>query len=206
MHYDEKDIVNHLMQDDILKYIINSTKLPPLQPSGDLFTALNRSVIAQQLSNNVAKVIFGRYINYFDNARLLPESVLSTDDAALRGIGLSAQKIKYLKELASFFANEEIRVNSWDSLEDEKILEMLTSIKGIGTWTVQMILIFHLERPDILPIGDLVIKNCIQKMYNLHSSGRQLEKELVERTLHWSPYRSFASRYLWAGKEMILNS
>ncbi len=204
MTCDEKDIINHLVQDEKLHSLIKNIKLPPLPSSGDLFTALNRSVIGQQLSNNVAKIIFERYTDFFENT-VLPHSVLSADEASLKSLGLSTQKISYLKELALFFSNPEMITCQWDRLDDDKIIEMLTSIKGIGTWTVQMILIFHLKRPDILPSGDLVIKNCIQKIYNLNTVGKHLENEIIERTLHWSPYRSFASRYLWAGKKIILN-
>jgi len=206
MTCEEKVIVNHLMQDDKLMEVIKHINLPPLQYSGDIFMAFNRSVISQQLSNKAAKSIFDRYKDYYEKTGILPEHVLFTEDSALRSIGLSAQKITYLKELSSFFSTPEIRNCPWDTLDDDKILEMLTSIKGIGTWTVQMILIFHLKRPDILPVGDLVIKNCIQKMYNLNTRGKYLEKEMIERTIHWSPYRSYASRYLWAGKEILLNS
>ena len=122
----------------------------------------------------------------------------------LRAVGLSRQKAAYVKNVADFFIEHNLMDKDWTKESDEAILSLLTQIKGVGQWTVEMILMFTLHRPDILPLDDLVIRNSMIGLYGVEAKGRALKKRLLEIAEPWRPYRTWASRYLWQYKDTII--
>ncbi|MCB0690783.1 MAG: DNA-3-methyladenine glycosylase 2 family protein [Saprospiraceae bacterium] len=170
---------------------------------GDIFQVMIRSVTSQQLSTKVAETIYNRLLQFLD-FEITPLHLLSKPHEELRQLGLSNSKVKYLHSVAEYFSSTENAEKDWNALSDEEIITQLTSIKGIGVWSAQMILIFHLDRPDVLPLGDLIIQNGIKNLYDLQSERKLLFEECTEIAESWRPYRSLASRYLWHAKDLII--
>ncbi len=152
------------------------------------FESLVETICSQQLSGKAAKTIFGRVKTLLGVINF--ENVLNAKDQKLRDCGLSWQKVKYVKDLAIKVKNEELRINNLDKLEDEEVINELIKVKGIGRWSAEMILMFDLARPDILPKDDLGINKAIK---NLKIKQKDTEK--------WRPYRTVASWYLWRSLE-----
>lgn len=172
-------------------------EIPPVTKKGnssDHFTALCESIVSQQLSVKVADVIWKRFVTLLED-QVEPERVLQTPDQLLRDQGLSWAKIKYIKDLATKVADQEILLEKIDELSNEEVIIELTKVKGIGKWTAEMFLMFALARPDVFSMGDLGLKRAIQKLYKLEKEPS--EAELVDLTSKWSPYRTYASRILW---------
>jgi DNA-3-methyladenine glycosylase II len=166
----------------------------------EIFCGLVQAIVSQQLSTRAAATIYGRLQALMpDAASPTPEALLPLSDDALRGVGLSRQKTSYMRDLARKVLEGSVKTERLSEMSDEEIVAELTKIKGIGRWTVEMILIFRLARPDILPVGDLGIVKAIQKAYGLRKppDAARMQK-IAER---WRPYRSVASWYLWASLE-----
>ncbi len=152
----------------------------------------------QQLSGKVASVIFGRLARA-THGRLTPESVLKLRPSRMRALGLSAQKTNYIRDLARQTRDGRVVFEELLDLPDDAVIERLTQVKGIGPWTVHMFLIFALRRPDVLPTGDLGIRNAIRKAYSLADLPQPAEVETL--ALKWRPYCSVATWYLWRSLE-----
>ena len=163
-----------------------------------VFSSLARSIVYQQLSGKAAATIFGRLLAAAGEP-LTPEAVLALDFEQLRALGLSKQKAAYVRDLAAKTAASELNFERFSRMTNEQILEQLTSVKGIGVWTVQMFLMFALRRPDVLPCGDLGIRNAVHKAYRLKSPPPPAK--IAEIGARWSPYCSVASWYLWRSLE-----
>ena len=161
----------------------------------DHLSALVGAIVSQQLSTKAAATIFGRFVALFPGGQIHPEKIHALDDAALRGVGLSGQKVGYLRDLCARLADGRLDLDELDSLGDELVIERLTSVKGFGRWTAEMFLMFRLHRPDVLPAGDLGIVNAIQRLYGLRK--RPDAKKIQKLGEAWKPYRSVASWYLW---------
>jgi DNA-3-methyladenine glycosylase II len=162
----------------------------------DHLTALVGSIVSQQLSTKAAATIFGRFLALFpDGEPLSPAGIDGQQDAALRGVGLSGQKIGYLRDLCARINDGRLNLDELDTLPDEAVVVRLTSVKGFGRWTAQMFLMFRLHRPDVLPVGDLGIVNATQRLYRLRKKPD--EKRLTRIGEAWRPYRSVACWYLW---------
>jgi DNA-3-methyladenine glycosylase II len=162
----------------------------------DHLSALIGSIVSQQLSTKAAATIFGRFVALFPD-RHIPDAaaIAAIDDATLRSVGLSGQKIGYLRDLSARIADGRLNLDELDTLPDEAVIERLTSVKGFGRWTAEMFLMFRLHRPDVLPAGDLGIVNAIQRLYGLRK--RPDPKRILKMGDAWRPYRSVASWYLW---------
>jgi DNA-3-methyladenine glycosylase II len=158
----------------------------------NLFEALVMSIISQQISGRAAQTILSRFTEA--TGSITPENIIATDVEKIRNCGISGRKESYIRGAAMAAVSGEIDFNSLSDYEDEKVIEILTSLKGVGVWTAEMLLIFSLKRLNVLSWGDFAIKRSIMKLYNLKS----LSKEQFEyyRTL-FSPYNSIASLYLW---------
>ena len=176
-----------------------------LRSEGTHFDALLRSIIYQQLSGKAAATIHARLRALFDDRAPTPAELLSASDEQLRGVGLSRQKLSYLRDLASKVESGAVPLSAdtIDHLGDDEIVERLVQVKGIGRWTVQMFLIFRLGRPDVLPDLDLGIQNAIRRVYRMR---RQPDpKDVLRIGSKWRPHASVASWYLWrsldAGRE-----
>lgn len=162
----------------------------------DHLTALIGAIVSQQLSTKAAATIFGRLAALFPDNHIPGASALDALDAAtLRGVGLSTQKVGYLRDLCARIGDGRLNLDELDTLPDEQVIERLTSVKGFGRWTAEMFLMFRLHRPDILPAGDLGIVNAIQRLYRLRK--RPDPKRILKMGEAWKPYRSVASWYLW---------
>jgi DNA-3-methyladenine glycosylase II len=162
---------------------------------GDAYGALVRSIVGQQLSTRSARAIFGRLTALFDDRTPTPRELLDADPDKLREVGLSRAKVAYLRDLAERVEDGELDLEGIAELPDDEVAAELTRVKGLGPWSVQMFLIFHLGRPDVLPVGDLGIRRAVQDQYGLDELPDAAEIERIAEP--WRPNRSLASLYLW---------
>jgi DNA-3-methyladenine glycosylase II len=166
----------------------------------DHYGALVRTITGQQLSVLAARAIYGRLTERFGGRAPTPQEILADDPEALRAAaGLSRAKVGYLRSLAEHVLSGELELERLDALPDEEIYAELTAVKGIGEWSADMFLMFHLDRPDILPVGDLGIRRAIERAYGLTELPSPEEMERIAEP--WRPYRTLASRYLWRSLE-----
>ncbi len=179
---------------------VGSCQLNQNQPTGDLFFCLSRSILHQQLSTKAAGTIHSRFLQLYPNTSFPTAlDVLNTPEDVLRHTGISRPKISYLKDLARQVLDDLPTLEQLAVMDDESIIKTLTQVKGIGRWTVQMLLIFRLDRWDVLPVDDLGVRAGIRRVYNLETLP---DKKAVESLgQRWKPYRSIASWYLWRSLE-----
>jgi DNA-3-methyladenine glycosylase II len=161
----------------------------------DHLTALTGSIVSQQLSTKAAATIFGRFLALFADGQISAPAIAALDDGALRSVGLSSQKVRYMRDLSERIIDGRLPLEDLETLDDEAVIARLTSVKGFGRWTAEMFLMFRLHRPDVLPVDDLGIVNAVQRLYNLRK--RPDAKRLQKLGEAWKPYRSVASWYLW---------
>lgn len=161
----------------------------------DAYGALLRSIVGQQLSTKAAASIYGRVTELFGGRTPSPEELLAYDPEGLRGAGLSRAKVAYMRSLAEHVVGGTLELDELDELSDEEITAELTAVKGLGVWTAHMFLIFHLQRPDVLPVGDLGVRNAARLLYDLDELPKPAELEALAEP--WRPYRSLGSLYLW---------
>ena len=162
----------------------------------DHLSALVGSIVSQQLSTKAAATIFGRFIALFPGGEIPDATAIAAlDDVALRAVGLSGQKVGYLRDLSARIADGRLRLDELEALPDEQVIERLTAVKGFGRWTAEMFLMFRLHRPDVLPVGDLGIVKAVQKLYGLRKTPDATR--ILKIGDGWRPYRSVASWYLW---------
>ncbi|RAU83067.1 DNA-3-methyladenine glycosylase 2 family protein [Pontibacter arcticus] len=186
-----------LSKDTVILSIIRDGKPLTSSASEDLYFQLLSSIVSQQLSTKAAATIFKRFTALFPDNYPHPELLLQAPDETLRGAGLSFQKIGYVRNVAAFAQAGNLDHTTISSLEDEPLIKHLTQIKGVGRWTVEMLLMFALERPDVFPVDDLGIQNAMKRHYKLEETGKALRLKMVEIAENWRPYRTIASKYLW---------
>lgn len=187
--------------DEVLRPIIQKYGLCPIRPNTDYYQQLVDAIISQQLSVYAARSIENRFRELFDGVFPTPEQILSTDVETLRGIGFSRAKATYVLDLAQHIIEGKVRFDHLDALDDEAITSELTAVKGIGVWTAHMFLMFCMGRTDVLPVGDLGIRNGVQKLYGLPESPSPAQVTEIAETNHWHPYESVASWYVWRALE-----
>jgi DNA-3-methyladenine glycosylase II len=161
----------------------------------DSYGALVRSIVGQQLSTKAARTIYERLTALYEDRTPTPAELIATDPEELRAVGLSRAKAAYLRDLAEHIEDGELDLDHISELPDEEVSEQLTAVKGLGQWTVDMFLIFHLGRPDVLPVGDLGIRRAAQIAYGLEHLPDAAELERLAEP--WRPHRSLACLYLW---------
>ena len=194
-----KQAISHLKSaDPVLSDIIDRVGEYRIQFREPIFETLVKSIVFQQLSGKVANVIFARLLAAA-GGRLTPEGILKMRPARMRAIGLSGQKTSYIRDLARHSRDGAVVFEDLLEMPDAAIIERLTQVKGIGVWTVQMFLMFALRRLDVMPSGDLGIRNAIRKAYNLPELPKPAEIE--EMSARWKPYCTVASWYLWRSLE-----
>jgi DNA-3-methyladenine glycosylase II len=190
--------IAHLKKNDpVLGAVMAKISLRPLAPRENYFEALCRAIVGQQLSVKAAATIFKRFSALTPGAKFpTPAQVLKMPTAKMRKAGLSGMKVKFLKDLARHVEKKMLDLKNINALPDEEVMEQLVAVKGIGPWTAEMFLMFSLGRDDIFSYGDLGLKNAIRAIYKMkkHPTPAQAKK-ITEK---WKPYRSLASRYLWA--------
>lgn len=165
----------------------------------DHYGALVRSITNQQLSVRAAASIYGRLTDRFGGRPPTPAEILADDPEELRGVGLSRAKVGYLRSLAGHVLSGELELERLDLLDDERVVAELVAVKGLGLWTAQMFLMFHLDRPDVLPVGDLGIRRAFERAYGFDHLPEAAEMEAIAEP--WRPYRTLACRYLWRSLE-----
>jgi DNA-3-methyladenine glycosylase II len=165
------------------------------RPKGDAYGALLRAIVGQQLSVKAAATIFDRVLAIFGGKTPAAQDLLAADADELRAAGLSGRKVEYLKDLAARVASGELEVDRFDELSDDEIIAELTAVRGLGVWTAHMFLMFHLGRPDVLPVGDLGIRNAVAAAYGLGEPPKPDELERIAEP--WRPHRTLACLYLW---------
>jgi DNA-3-methyladenine glycosylase II len=189
-----KAIIHLKKKDPTLRRIIEAAGPCRIEFLDPTFPTLVRSIVYQQLSGRVARVIHQRLVDAIGGA-VTPQSILRLKPAKLRAIGLSRQKSAYIVDLASRTHSGSLDFDTMGGLSDEEVIERLTEVKGIGVWTAHMFLIFALRRADILPVGDLGVRSAIRKAYELPELPKPAEVEEIAQL--WHPYCSIAAWYLW---------
>jgi DNA-3-methyladenine glycosylase II len=198
----------HLISKDrVMKRIIPEHGDARLQTRGDAFTTLARSIVGQQISVQAAQTVWERFVALLPKQRgaakgtLKPAQVLKLRVDAMRAAGLSARKVEYLVDLSLHFDNGQLHVTDWASMDDEAIIAELVAIRGIGRWTAEMFLIFHLMRPNVLPLDDVGLINGIS--HNYFSGEVVSRSDAREVAQAWAPYCSVATWYIWRSLDPV---
>ncbi len=198
MHY-----IQHLQKDKKLSKIIG-TEVHELKLHPNIHVRLMASILSQQLSTKVAAVIFKRFLNLYKGKEPKPQQVLDTPFETLRSIGLSNAKVSYVKNVAQFCIDKKITDKKLLVMSNDEIIELLTQIKGVGKWTVEMLLMFTLGREDVFAVDDLGIKNAMVRLYKLSEEDKkQLKEQMLKISAKWSPYRTYACLHLWKWKDNV---
>lgn len=185
-------------RDPVLRRLVRRHGPCQLRPHTRYFESLVGAIISQQLSTKAAETILGRFKALYDPAPFpRPAQILATDDARLRSVGISGQKLSYIKDLAAKTEDGTLRLSRLSRMSDQEITELLVQIKGIGVWTTHMFLIFSLGRLDVLPVGDLGIRRAIERAYQFKQLPAPDEIENLAERHGWRPYCSVASWFLW---------
>lgn len=185
-------------KDPIMAQVIASVaeEIKPV-PSIDTYLDLLSSIVSQQLSIKVAKVIWNRFVDLFPNEYPDAKQVLDFDIPKLRSVGLSNSKANYIQNVAQFSLDNSMDFEYLNKMTDEEIIGYLTQIKGVGKWTVQMILMFSMDRPNVFPVDDLGIQTNMKRWYSIELEKKELRAKLIEISEQWDPYKTLACKYLW---------
>ena len=188
----------HLSKDKKLQKLIETQKEIVLQKRKHMHLQLCNSIMSQQLSIKVAAVFQQRFLNLYNGKTPSPTQVLATSIDTLRSIGLSNAKANYVHNVCSFFIAEKITDVKLNKMSNEEIIKLLTQIKGIGSWTVEMILMFSLGREDVFAVDDLAIQQTMCKLYKIDATDKKaMKQKMISISNKWIPYRTYACRYLW---------
>jgi DNA-3-methyladenine glycosylase II len=171
-----------------------------LTPNPDIFETLVDAIISQQISVKAADAIMARLRGATPGNLTTPEALMQLDHDALRAVGLSTQKARYIRDLSERVTSGTLNLANFEKLEDEEVITHLVAVKGVGRWTAEMMLIFSLGRPDVLPVDDLGFVEGVRESYGLEA--RPTRKELLERGEAWRPYRTFATWYMWGVRRL----
>lgn len=191
----------HLQKDRKLSKCLGDD-LHELKLHKNIPVRLMASIMSQQLSTKVAKVIFHRFLDLYGKKEPKPQQVLNTSLEQLRGIGLSNAKVNYVQNVAGFCIEHKITDKKLLKMSNEDIIELLTQIKGVGKWTVEMLLMFSLGRADVFAVDDLGIQQAMAQLYKLDTSNKKkLKEQMLAISAKWSPYRTYACLHLWKWKD-----
>lgn len=187
--------------DDRMRRLIAHHGAPALTRSRDHVQQLTRAIVYQQLSGKAAATIYGRFLGLYGGRFPHPSAIAATPHPRLRSVGLSNAKASYVRDLARHFAEGHLDPRTFSRLPDDRLIEELTRVKGIGVWSVQMFLLFGLNRPDVLPTGDLGVRKGMQLFFKLRELPRPAVMERLAEP--WRPYRSIGSWYMWRATEAL---
>lgn len=194
--------IAHLEKDKRLRTILAGQDPLLVEKRKKVYLRLCSSIMSQQLSTKVAKVIYGRFIDLFNGREPTAQQILDIPFDKLRSIGLSYAKTAYIHNVCQFFIENKLTDARLNTMTNDEIVEQLTKIKGVGKWTVEMILMFTLGREDVFAVDDLGIQQAITKLYRLDNSDKKmLKQEMLRISARWSPYRTYACKYLWNWKD-----
>lgn len=195
------EYIKHLKKDPKLATILKGNKYE-LKLHKNIPLRLMASIMSQQLSTKVAKVIFHRFLELYNGKEPKPQQVLDTPFEKLRGIGLSNAKVSYVQNVARFCIEHKITDKKLLQMENDAIIELLTSIKGVGKWTVEMLLMFTLGREDVFAVDDLGIQQAMCKLYKISAADKKkMKTKMLKISSAWSPYRTYACLHLWNWKD-----
>lgn len=192
-HRDSIEIKILIEKDPKLKQLFDLKSEIVVEIDDQYFVSLVGTIIAQQLSSKVARVLLNRLNTYCQN-EITPEKIQDMLPETMRSMGLSYQKQSYLKSLAQSMLNQTVRFDRIHEMDNQQVIDMLTSIKGIGVWSAEMFLMFSLGREDVFSVGDLGLRNAVKKLYEMPDLTH---KEILKLSESWQPYRSIVSHYLW---------
>ena len=192
----------HLSKDKKIKKLIDHNGVFTLKKQKNVSTYLCASIMSQQLSTKVADVIYQRFLNLYAGKQPTPDQIIATPPETLRAIGLSNAKVSYVQNVARFSLEQGMDHRKLHKMNDEEVIQYLTQIKGVGRWTVEMLLMFALSREDVFAIDDLGIQNAMIALYKLdRTDKKQFREEMLRISKKWSPYRTYACMYLWRWKD-----
>jgi len=192
----------HLSKDKKLAKIIASQQKYELQKRNQVHLHLCSSIMSQQLSTKVAEVIYNRFLALLNKKNPLPKDIISIPFEKLRGIGLSNAKANYVLNVCNFFIENKITDTRLHKMKDAELIDFLVQIKGVGRWTVEMILMSTLGREDIFAVDDLGIQQSMAKLYKIDMTDKKaMKQKMISISNKWSPYRTYACKYLWGWKD-----
>ena len=198
------EYIEHLRKDKKLAAYINEPLHERIKPHKNIPLLLIASIMSQQLNTKVADIIYNRFLALYNNKEPKPQQVLDTPNETLRAIGLSNAKVSYVKNVAAFCIEHKITDKKLNAMSDEEIIELLTQIKGVGKWTVEMLLMFALGREDIFSIDDYGVQSAMIKIYKLQKlDKKKLRERLIKISEKWSPYRTYGCLYCWHLKDNV---
>ena len=198
------DYVAHLSKDSKLRKIIADQDAAELSQRKNIPLRLCASIMSQQLSTKVAKVIFHRFLDLYGGKEPTPPQIIATPYETLRGIGLSNAKTQYVLNVAQFAIDHKLDDKKLRKMTNEELITLLTQIKGVGQWTVEMLLMFTLGREDVFAVDDYGIQSAMKKLYNLDDSNKKDFKQKMQQIASkWSPYRTYACLHLWQWKDEV---
>ena len=193
--------IKHLNKDKKLKAIISTQETIVLKKEKNIYLWICFSIISQQLSTKVAKVIQQRFLDLYDSKKPSLEEIIATPFDTLKGIGLSESKTNYLLNVCHFFLEHKLTDSKLNKMDDETLIDLLIQIKGVGRWTVEMILMFALGREDVFAVDDLGIQQKMCALFDIDKTDKKHMKLIMQEiSSPWSPYRTYACRYLWGWK------
>jgi DNA-3-methyladenine glycosylase II len=196
------DYINHLSADSKLRKVLATQDPVELKSRKNICLRLCASIMSQQLSTKVAKVIYHRFLDLYGKKEPTPKQIVETPFEKLRGIGLSNAKAIYVLNVAQFALEHGLEDKKIRKMSNEDIIELLTEIKGVGKWTVEMLLMFTLGREDVFAVDDYGIQVAMKKLYRLDDSDKKAFKEkMLKISSKWSPYRTYACLHLWQWKD-----
>lgn len=196
-------VLEHLSKDKKLAPVLQKVEPYPLKKRKNICLRLCSSIMSQQLSVRVAEVIFHRFLKLYEGSEPTPQQMLDTPYETLRSIGLSNAKANYVHNVARYFIEHKLDDRKFNKMEDEEIIELLTKIKGVGRWTVEMLLMFTLGREDVFGVDDLGLQQSMTKIYKLDPTDKKAMRErMLKISAKWSPYRTYACFYLWKYKDI----
>ncbi|WP_455206393.1 DNA-3-methyladenine glycosylase family protein [Kaarinaea lacus] len=189
--------------DKQLRPVIDACQFPRSRKNTDIYLALLSSIVSQQLSVKAADTIYNRFLDLFDNQYPDPKSISRARLQYLQKAGLSRQKATYIKNVAAFALQDDgLNYHQLKKRPDEELIDHLTQIKGVGRWTVEMLLMFAFDRKDVFSADDLGIQQAMKRLYQLNSSGRELKIHMHAIAENWRPYRTIVCKYLWQWKSI----
>jgi DNA-3-methyladenine glycosylase II len=187
----DKKLADLLLEDT---HVLKRRKNTPIR--------LIASIISQQLSTKVAKIIFERFLQLYNDKEPSCEQVLETDPATLKSIGLSNSKVAYIQNVAQFFLTHKITDKQLYNMEPESVIELLTQIKGVGRWTVEMLLMFSLGHENVFAVDDLGIQQAMIRLYKIkYETKKELHTKMIAKSKAWAPYKTYACLHLWKWKD-----
>lgn len=194
--------LQHLSKDKTLKSVLNTTHPVVLSVRKNIMLQLCYSIMSQQLSTKVAKVIHDRFTALFNGKIPTSTGILALPFEQLKSIGLSSAKAMYIQNVCRFFSEQQLTDAKLKKMSDEEILACLCQIKGVGKWTVEMILMFAMGREDVFAVDDLGIQQQMISLYKIDTGNKkEMKLKMLEIAQRWAPYRTYACRYLWNAKD-----